>query len=165
MPHPPMTPEACARSVIETVPQVMRLMRSMMRRHRSAVLSVPQFRAMAFVSRHPGACLYHLADHLGVTRPTASVIAERLVQRGLLARDTDPRERRRIALTLTPEGERQLEQARHATRSDIAKILAPLPPEALDRVAQGLGLLSAAVREAAALESEEPRRRRTPAHR
>jgi DNA-binding MarR family transcriptional regulator len=160
-----MTPETCARSVMETVPQVMRLMRSMMRRHRAAVLSVPQFRAMAFVNRHPGACLYHLADHLGVTRPTASVIAERLVQRGLLARATDPRERRRIALSLTPEGERQLEQARHATRSEIAKVLAPLPAEALDRIARGLGLLSGAVRAVAGLESEEPRRRRTPAHR
>ncbi len=165
MQRPPMAPEACARSVMESIPHVMRFMRSKMRRHRAAALSVPQFRAMAFVDGHPRACLYHLADHLGVTRPTASVIVERLVQRGLLARRTDPRERRRIALTLTPEGARQLEDARRATRSEIAKVLAPLPGEALDRIAEGLGLLHEAFREAAILEPEGTPRRRAAAHR
>ncbi len=165
MPRPPMSPEACARSVMESVPHVMRFMRGRMRRHRAAALSVPQFRAMAFVDCHPRACLYHLADHLGVTRPTASVIVERLVQRGLLSRGTNPRERRRIALTLTAEGARQLAQARRATRSEIAKVLAPLPGEALDRIAEGLGLLHEAFGEEAALEPEEAPRPRRVAHR
>lgn len=136
--------ESCARSVMEAVPLVMRFLRTEMRRHRSPKLSVPQLRALAFVDRHPGACLSEVADHLGVARPTASAIVDRLVQRGLLARAADPHERRRMALTLTPEGAQQLEEARRATRVEIEKILAALPEATLQRIVTGLGLLSAA---------------------
>lgn len=43
----------------------------------------------------PEASLSALAENLGVSRPTASVLVDRLVQRGLVARGTDPAERRR----------------------------------------------------------------------
>jgi DNA-binding MarR family transcriptional regulator len=143
-----ITPDACARFVMETVPMVMRFIRAEMRRRGASVLSVPQFRALNFLHRNPGACLFNVADHLGVTRPTASVIVDRLVRRGLLLRVEDPRERRRILLTLTPEGTRLLEQARSATRSRIAGVLAPLPGATLRRIAEGASLLGRAFTEA-----------------
>ena len=102
----------------------------------------------AFLDRNPGACLFHVADHLGVTRPTASVIVDRLVRRGLLLRSEDPRERRRLVLTLTPKGGRHLEQARGATRSWIADVLAPLPRPALRRIEEGINLLGSAFKQA-----------------
>ncbi len=143
-----MTPDECSRAVMETIPLVMHSIRTQMRRHRPSVLSVPQLRALAFLHRNPGACLFHVADHLGVTRPTASVIVDRLVRRGLLARAEDPQERRRIVLTLTPRGTRHLEQARSATRSWMAAMLAPLPRTTLRRIAQGVSLLGGAFKEA-----------------
>ncbi len=139
-----ITPDACARAVMETVPTVMRFIRTEMRRNRAPSLSVPQLRALAFLHHNPGACLFHVADHLGVTRPTASVIVDRLVRRGLLVRAEDPRERRRIALTLTPKGARHLEEARSATRSWMTNVLAPLPKATLRRIAEGVGLLGGA---------------------
>ncbi len=142
------TPRGCARTVVETVPMVMRFIRSEMRRQRASVLSVPQLRVLAFLDRNPGACLFHVADHLGVTRPTASVIVDRLVRRGLLLRAEDPRERRRIALTLTPKGARLLEQARVATRSWMADLLAPLPRPMLRRIEEGISLLGSALKQA-----------------
>lgn len=143
-----LTPDACAHTVMETVPMVMRFIRTEMRRHRASVLSVPQLRALAFLDRNPGACLFHVADHLGVTRPTASVIVDRLVRRGLLLRSEDPRERRRLVLMLTPKGGRHLEQARSATRSWIADVLTPLPRPALRRIEQGINLLGSAFKQA-----------------
>ena len=143
-----LTPDACARSVMETVPMVMRFIRTEIRRNRASVLSVPQLRALAFLDRNPGACLFHVADHLGVTRPTASVIVDRLVRRGLLLRSEDPRERRRLVLTLTPKGSRHLEQARRATRVWIADLLAPLPRPALRRIEEGINLLGLAFKRA-----------------
>lgn len=142
------TPDTCARAVMETVPMVMRFIRAEMRRHGASVLSVPQLRALAFLHRNPGACLFHVADHLGVTRPTASVIIDRLVRRGLLVRTEDARERRRVVLTLTPKGSRHLEQARSATRSWMVSVLAPLPGTRLRRIAEGVSLLGGAFKEA-----------------
>jgi DNA-binding MarR family transcriptional regulator len=143
-----MTPEECARAVMETVPMVMRFIRTEMRRHGASVLSVPQLRAMTFLHRNPGACLFNVADHLGVTRPTASVIVDRLVRRGLLVRTEDPRERRRIVLRLSPKGARHLDQARRATRLWMAGVLAPLPQARLRRITEGVSLLGGAFKEA-----------------
>ncbi|HSB81119.1 MAG TPA: MarR family transcriptional regulator, partial [Candidatus Methylomirabilis sp.] len=95
-----VTPNACARTVMETVPLVMRFIRGEMRRQSAPLLSVPQFRALAFLHQRPGACLFAVADHLGVSRPTASTIIDRLVRRGLVARSVDPHERRRVILRL-----------------------------------------------------------------
>ncbi len=68
-------------------------------------------------------------------------IVDRLVRRGLLLRSEDPQERRRLVLTLTPKGSRHLEQARSATRTWIAEVLAPLPRPALRRIEEGISLL------------------------
>jgi DNA-binding MarR family transcriptional regulator len=139
-----ITPDACARAVMETLPTVMHFIRTEMRRDRASVLSVPQLRGLAFLHRNPGACLFNVADHLGVTRPTASVIVDRLVRRGLLIRSEDPRERRKVVLTLTPKGAQHLERARKATRSWMANVLARLPQARLRRIAEGVSLLGGA---------------------
>ncbi len=143
-----LTSDACARTVMETVPMVMRFIRTEMRRNGASALSVPQLRALSFLDRNPGSCLFHVADHLGVTTPTASVIVDRLVRRGLLLRSEDPQERRRLVLTLTPKGSRHLEQARSATRTWIAEVLAPLPRPALRRIEEGISLLGSVFRQA-----------------
>ncbi len=146
MPPSRTTPDACARIVMESIPMVMRFIRKEMRRHSASLLSVPQFRALAFVDRNPGVSLFQVADHLGVTRPTASVIVDRLVRRGMLLRTQDPEERRRIVLRLTPRGARLLQQARKATRSWMAEVLAPLSHETRGQIEKGVSLLGLALR-------------------
>jgi len=136
--------DECARIIMDTVPAVMRRIRERMRRHGPPSLSVPQFRAMGFLDRNPGACLSELSVHLGVARPTASVIVDRLVQRHLVARTDDPQERRRVALRLTPDGMQLLQQARAATRAWIARLLKGFSEEDLQQVATGLALLGGA---------------------
>ncbi len=135
------SPEECARAVMEAVPLVMRFLRGEMRRQRASHLSVPQFRVLAFLTRHPGACLFAVADHLGVARPTASILVDRLVRRGLVTRTDDPEERRRIALRLTAAGARHFQQAREATRAWLAGVLRGQSPSCLQQIAQGVTLL------------------------
>ena len=135
------TPEACARDLMETVPAVMRFIRAEMRRHRGARMSVPQFRTLALLGRMPGSSLSDVAEHLGVSRPTASVLVDRLVRQGLVDRTQHPHERRRVALSLTREGEALLERARAHTRARIAGTLAALSPAQLACLAEGLALL------------------------
>jgi DNA-binding MarR family transcriptional regulator len=140
--------EQCARAVMESVPQVMRTIREEMRRQGAPLFSIPQIRALAFLHRRPGACLLDLADHLGVTCPTASTIVDRLVRRGVVARAADPEERRRVVLTLTPLGTRHLRRARQSTQAWMATALARLTPDALQRITRGVTLLGEAFKDA-----------------
>lgn len=139
---PELTPEQCAAEVIDAVPLVMQFIRAEMRRQGGTkLLSVPQFRALRFLSQHPGASLSDLAEHLGVTRATASSTVERLVRRGLIERVEHHQERRRNVHTLTPVGSEHLQQARNVAQSQLAGVLAELSEAKLLQVAEGATLL------------------------
>lgn len=131
----------CATRVMETIPLVMRAIRADMRAIGSTTLSVPQFRTLAFLDRNPGASLSDLAEHLGVTRATASATIERLVQRNYVHRMDHPQERRRIVLNLTEDGKHHLQQAREQTRTHIADLLNHLTKEQVLQIEEGLVLL------------------------
>lgn len=131
----------CAARVMDTVPLVMRFIRSDMRAHSAAFLSIPQLRSLAFINRSPGASLCDLADHLGVTSATASATIERLVQRNMVERTHHPQERRRIVLNLTDEGKYHLQQSLDQTRAHIADLLKGMTAEELSHIEQGLALL------------------------
>jgi DNA-binding MarR family transcriptional regulator len=142
---------------METVPRIMRAIRAEMRRQGAPLLSVPQVRSLAFLHRSPGACLSDLAEHLGVSRPTASALVERLVKRGMVTRTTDPRERRRIVLTLTPLGDRHFRRTRRSTQAWMATVLAGQSLHALGRIAEGVLLLEKAFQAAAGGNGHSPR--------
>jgi DNA-binding MarR family transcriptional regulator len=145
-----ITPELCAREVMDTVPLVMRCIRTEMRSRRAPSLSVPQFRVLTFLSHTPGAPLSSLAMHLGVTRSTASAIVDRLVRRKLVSRTAHPQERRCVVLTLTPAGAQHHQQAREAACAYMAKVLAGLSTADLLQVSEGLTLLGSAFKEVVA---------------
>jgi DNA-binding MarR family transcriptional regulator len=144
---PVITPERCAREVMETVPLVMRYIRAEMRSRRAPSLSVPQFRVLTFLSRTPGAPLSSVAEHLGVARSTASAIVDRMVRRKLVSRVVHPEARRSVVLTLTAAGARHLQRAHEAASARMAKILAGLPAADLLQVTKGLTLLGHAFEE------------------
>ncbi|SRR5579883_3404801 len=135
------TSQDCAARLMETIPLVMRVIRADMRAQGASTMSVPQFRALAFLDRHPGASLSEVAEHVGVTRATASATIERLVQRDFVHRSHDPQERRRVVLSLTEAGQHHLQQAREHTRTHIAYLLKNLTEEQILLVEEGLTLL------------------------
>ena len=126
---------------METVPPVMRLLRYEMRREAGGALSVAQFRVLAFLGRNHDASLSAVAGFIGVADATASAMVERLVRRGLVVREGDPEERRRVRLRLTGEGSALLEHAGARTRRRVARRLSSLRPAELAALARGLGLL------------------------
>ncbi len=137
--------EACARTILEVVPRAMRFLRREMRREAGAGLSVPQFRVLAYLGRSPGASLSAVADFAGVADATASAMVDRLVRRGLLSREGDPTERRRVMLALTPDGSALLERAREHARARMVERLSALTSPELVAVRQGLELLARAL--------------------
>ena len=130
-----------AAELMEAMPVIMQFVRAEMRSQREPTLSVPQFRALAFLSRNPNASLSDLSEHIGITKATASPMVERLVQRRLVDRQADPTERRQIMLKLTPEGSARLDEMRDRTRQKLAERLDALTSDELVQVSAGLMIL------------------------
>lgn len=134
----------CARSVLETVPAVMRFIRSQMRSRRAADLSVPQFRSLAFIDRKGESSLGEVAEHLGLTPASVSKMVDVLEARRLLSRAHSIRDRRRIVLTLTTDGLKMMKAARAQALEGIASALSALPPHDRSAVARGMRALQSA---------------------
>lgn len=130
---PSILPEDCASEVLEAVPVLMRFIRSQMRQHRGADLSVPQFRTLVFLSRSPGVSLSVLAEFLALSLPATSRLVDGLVRRSLVDRRIPPGNRRLVALSVNAHGRKIICAARQATEKRLAEVLAPLRKD--DRVA------------------------------
>ncbi len=132
------TPEEVACEVLEVVPLLMRAIREQMRSHRAAEVSVPQFRALAFIEKHPGTSLTDVAAHIGLTLPSMSKLIDGLVERKLAKREFDAVDRRRVTLGLTPRGRAVLQAARDSTHAYLAGVLAQLEPAERATVIQAM---------------------------
>ncbi len=137
----PVSPEACAREVLDVIPLVMRAIRSDMRRHRGSGLSVPHFRVLAYLSANTGASLSAVAEHLGLRLPSMSTLVEGMVARGLVVRSQSAVDRRRVTLELTTPGQAALEAARQATLALLTQRLSTLSDQDRGQVIQGLAAL------------------------
>lgn len=118
--------ESCARELLETVPLVMRFIRAQVRRRRTADLTLPQFRALTFISRVRSTSLSAAAEHLGLSLPAMSRLIHGLVTGGLVGRRTVSTNRRQVALTLTARGRATLETVRDEIRRQLAGALGTL---------------------------------------
>ena len=130
-----------AQQVLEAVPLVMRNIRAQLRRHRTADISVPQFRAMGYIDRNNGASLSELASHIGLTLPSMSKLIDGLVSRKLVNRAGDSRDRRRICLSLTPLGREHLKAAHKSTEKFLADRMSALADEDLRSISHAMGIL------------------------
>ncbi|MGF1519386.1 MAG: MarR family winged helix-turn-helix transcriptional regulator [Nodosilinea sp.] len=135
------TPSQCATDLMTVVPAVTRFLRAGIRGHGKPHLSLSQLRVLYFLRRRSQSSLSEVADYLDVTRPTMSAMVERLVQRGLVDRISDPKERRRIIITLTAVGTAEMERVYDATLATVADRLAGLSAAQLQQVQAGLAIL------------------------
>jgi len=104
-------------------------------------LTVVQLRALTFIGRQPGSGLSTLAEHLGMSPPSASALVNRLVRDDLLHRAIDPAERRRIRLQLTDAGAARVRTARRSARTWLRNALAEFSADDLGRLSTSLDVL------------------------
>ena len=104
------------------------------------------------IGRYPGLTASQLAALLHVDRGTVSAALNRLEDRGLVERRSDPLDKRRVTLGLTPEG-RELDQpSEHTIESTVEQLLKAATESDLAATGRVLGAL------AEALEREADRR-------
>ena len=137
---PPVSAPA-AKAILRVMPLVMRTLRTEMRACRAIPLSVPQFRALYFISRHPDTSLSDVATHVGVALPSMSRLVDGLVERKLVIRRGHAGDRRRLTLQLTGRGQTLVQAAHAFTEASIALRLSALDEEDLAVVVRAMGLL------------------------
>lgn len=115
-----MSPQECARELLDVVPLIMRDIRTEMRSRRTAELNVPQFRTLLFVSRNTGSSLSQVADHIGLTLPSTSKLVDDLIKGDLMTRQEQTADRRRVSLAVTARGFTLLEASRKGTLAYLA---------------------------------------------
>jgi DNA-binding MarR family transcriptional regulator len=118
--------QPCARAILDTAPAIVQAIRVEMRAERLHELSVPQFRTLAFVARHPGCSLSDAAEFIGMTLPSMSVLINGLVEDGLVLRQTSLLDRRRVTLTLTAAGSAIHTRSLEGTLAWLVRQLEPL---------------------------------------
>jgi DNA-binding MarR family transcriptional regulator len=151
-----ISPDDCAREVLDVVPVVMRVLRTQMRSHRGPELSVPHFRVLAYLNGNEGASLSEVAEYVGLRLPSMSTLVDVLVTRGLVSREPSTKDRRRVALCLTPLGRSTWATARRATQAGLAKQLEGLPVEQRALVAAAMHALRDLFAPQAVNEDEAP---------
>lgn len=71
---------------------------------------------------HPRVNIGEIAEALQIRHHGASLLVDRCVRRGLLARAEDPDDRRRVHIWLTPEGQRILDSVMDANRRQLGAL-------------------------------------------
>ncbi len=140
-------------------PQAQRFLRLTARLRRivpeavASPVSPAHLAVLDFLHARPGCSLHDLARGLGLRAPTVSVAVRQLENRGWVARQPHPHDRRALQLFLTPEGEAVYQQALAAHGRKFKALLAGLTPE---EQATLLDLLERALRAAEAREADGP---------
>ena len=132
-----------ALELLNTVPKIMQTIRTEMRHSRGSDLSVPQFRVLAHLRKHPGVSLVETADHLGLTSPSMVSLIDALENKGLVARGAAADDRRKIALRLTQSGEIWFDAAFQAAQNSLAARLVHFTSADLDLLLCAFEILGA----------------------
>jgi DNA-binding MarR family transcriptional regulator len=94
-----------------------------------------------------------LARRLGISLSAATGLVDRLVQRGLVARDSDPDDRRIVCLRLAPAGKRAQDAFQRQKKRRMQAAIRHLSADDLMLIANGLAVFRRAL-DAAAKEGE-----------
>lgn len=86
-----------------------------------------------------------LANRLGISRAVVTGLLDRLEQRGLVRREADPTDRRRLRLVVTPAGIAASQRLGQAVVADLARQLAVGDAASLAALAAALPLLEESV--------------------
>jgi DNA-binding MarR family transcriptional regulator len=110
-------------------------------------LSMIQFKALMLLDSGVRLTIGQLAHKLGMTKPAASILVEKLVQTGLVERTEDATDRRRTFIQLTALGADRVTCLLHVRREQMRVLLQRMSPADVLALNQGTLALARAVKE------------------
>ncbi len=150
--HPRSKSAADTVAVTDSLRRIVRALRESSRAAEESLgVSGAQLFALQVLSRTPGLSLNELAERTRTHQSTVSVVAKRLVDRGLVRRRTSAEDGRRVELAVTKRGEALLERAPYAAQERLISGIERLPAKDRSALASALHRL---VQEMAAEEAE-----------
>jgi DNA-binding MarR family transcriptional regulator len=114
-----------------------RSMHEWMRWVRSTGMSMAQMGLLMFLYHGSGCAVHAIGAHMGISRPAASMLADRLVRAGLAERTEQPGDRRGRRVALSAGGREFVDRAmreRDRWIDDLAARLSPAEEAAVRRV-------------------------------
>jgi DNA-binding MarR family transcriptional regulator len=133
---------AAAPLVEQTATQMRRVMRQLRASSQedwtSLSLTRAQLRILAQLHQEGPTGVGQLAAQLGVTLPSITATVDRLVHQGLVTREDDPNDRRRVINRLTPQGITLIERLQEGKRARLVGALEQLSPDELATLARAL---------------------------
>lgn len=118
-------------------------------------MSTPQLKALLLISEEKEIRMRELARRLGGSFSNATVLVDRLVERGLVERMAEPQDRRVVLVHTTEEGRQLIECLVTSWRALSAPLLENLNSEERATVQEALRLLLKAAREEPGVGSRE----------
>jgi long-chain acyl-CoA synthetase len=112
-------------------------------------LSLPQYRLLVYLTLGESKPS-DLAPRLGITRPSVTALVDGMVARGLVDRQPDTDDRRRVHHRVTPAGRDALAAADRGVDERLRELASHLSPDDAARAFEGLALWNEAVASAAA---------------
>jgi len=92
-------------------------------------LSMAQMNLLMAVRNHEELTLSGLADILGVSPPSVSVMVDRLVERAMLIRERSTRDRRKVIIRLSPNTELLLAKVEKKVLTSFVELVEEVGPE------------------------------------
>jgi DNA-binding MarR family transcriptional regulator len=103
-----------------------------------ADVTLVQFRALVLLNRDGALNAGRLAELLAVSPSTVTGLCDRLIAKGLVAREPRATNRREVVVTLAPAGKQLVDDAVATRRKEIARILAKVAPTDLEAMVEAL---------------------------
>ena len=122
-----MDVEKFSKRMIELMPQCIRGFS----RHEHNYLSrgeitMPQFWVLECLSKCEGRLMSEIADFLGVSRPAATGLIDRLITQKLVRRHAIPDDRRTVKISITPRGREIVKSVWDQKRRTLVKVFSQL---------------------------------------
>ena len=122
-----MDVEYFSRRMIELMPRCIRGFS----RHEHNYLSrgeitMPQFWVLECLSSCEGRLMSEIANFLGVSRPAATGLIDRLIAQDLVRRDDIPDDRRTVKISITPKGRQIVKSVWEQKRRTLVKVFSQL---------------------------------------
>jgi len=92
-------------------------------------LSMAQVHVLMRIRRMGEVSLTELADHLGVSPPSASAMVDRLVDKTMLTRKPSEEDRRRVVIRISPEALKEIQKIEQVVIQSFVDLVERIGPE------------------------------------
>ena len=115
--------------------------------YRNLATPIPlnQFATLMTLRLEKQATISEIGQRLKISKQQMTNICEKLTASGLIQRETDRRDRRRVLISLTSAGERLIENQNEIVRQKFIRSLKNLRPEEQDALANAIDLLNRSI--------------------